>query len=72
MNTRDILAEQWAAPRERTVYTDGELDECVVYGSAHLERLDRVTWHLSMVREDGTELAVIITGMIEVEERKAK
>ena len=48
-----------------------ELDEIVVTGIAHLERMDRNKWFLSLTRKDGSSVCVWFSGKIElVEERQ--
>ena len=57
---------------ERVTYdAAGNLDEIVVEGAAHLERMGGNRWFLSMERADGTSFAIWFTGKITMtEERK--
>ena len=48
---------------------DGSLDE-VVAGGAHLERLSKKSWFLSMARVDGSEFCVWFRGKIEMTEER--
>jgi len=59
--------------QNRVTYDDnGNLDEVVTDGGAHLEGLDDDTLFLSCVRADGSEVALWIKGaVIAVEERRA-
>jgi fibronectin type 3 domain-containing protein len=60
---------------ERTTYDErGVLDEVVANGSAHLELMSggkkRARYFLSMIREDGTEIAIWFSGAVDmIEER---
>lgn len=57
---------------ERTSYVEGKLDEVVTCGGAHLERMGGKRWFLSMVREDGSEICLWVSGEIDmIEERSA-
>lgn len=57
----------------RLTYEDGELDEIVTNGGAHLERMDDDEWFLECVRSDGSSVAVWISGTVRrVEEREAR
>ena len=48
---------------------DGELDE-IVAGKAHLERMSKKGWFLSMTRDDGTSICVWFHGKVtSVEDR---
>ena len=56
---------------ERIDYDDdGELDEIVVNGGAHLERMGEKSWFLLMHRQDGTSVGVWFRGkVVQTEER---
>ena len=49
---------------ERMEVIDGELDEIVVAGGAHLERMSRKGWFLSLARADGSEVAIWLRGKV--------
>lgn len=60
---------------ERVAYDDkGLLDEVVVEGGAHLERMDggakRGRWFLVMRRVDGSEFCVWFTGEVTMTEQR--
>lgn len=56
---------------ERTLYDDkGELDEVVVQGGAHLERMRSRSWFLSMRRADGSEFCVWFEGKVTMTETR--
>lgn len=50
---------------DRITYDDnGELDEIVASGGAHLERTDTNTWCLLMRNADGSEVVFLIEGKV--------
>jgi hypothetical protein len=52
---------------DRREYTeDGALDEIVGSGGAHLERLSKKNWFLSITHADGSQSAVWFRGRIEL------
>ena len=52
---------------------DGNLDEVVTDGGAHLERMSKKNWFLNCVRADGSEFCVWFHGKVTMtEERPAK
>jgi hypothetical protein len=51
---------------------DGALDEAVIEGIAHLERMSKKGWFLSMTRPDGSSFCVHFRGKVQmVEHRRA-
>lgn len=56
----------------RVTYDDkGRLDEVVTDAGAHLERLSRDTWFLSMERSDGSSFCVWFHGHAVLTEERA-
>ena len=56
---------------ERISYDDkGQLDEVITSGGAHLERMDRNSWFLVMLRNDGSGFCVWIEGKITLTEER--
>lgn len=49
---------------------DGMLDEVVTDGGAHLERMNKKSWFLSMQRADGSEFCVWFRGRIQATEER--
>lgn len=47
---------------------DGDLDEIVASGGAHLERLNDTGWYLSLTQVDGTETRLWFDGRVTMEE----
>lgn len=46
---------------DRVDFQDGELDEIVASGAAHLERLDKDRWFLIFTHGDGSQTALWFT-----------